>query len=197
MDFDWKSLVRTIAPTIASVFGTPLAGMGVSALLNIMLPPDAQKPADTEAFLSQTLAAANPELLLKIKQADQQFQVDIKKLDIDLEKFLTENATKDVASARDLKVQWLKSDKWDYEPVLAALVVIAFGYAEFWVFMYAQAEHTMEPNQAILVGRILGTVDAAFMILLNFRWGNSRSSEQKNQTISDLAAKQNTNGATK
>jgi hypothetical protein len=186
-DFDWKTLVKTVAPSIASVFGTPLAGMGVNALLNVLLPTDAPKPSDPEAFITQALSVANPDTLLKIKQAEEQFTLDLKKLNIDLDKFLDEDATKDRASARDLKVQWMKSDKWDYEPVLAALVCAAFGYAEWWVFMYAQATHTMEPNQAILIGRVLGTVDAAFMILLNFRWGTSRSGEIKNETIATLS----------
>jgi hypothetical protein len=191
MAFDWKTLVKTVAPTIASVFGTPLAGMGVTALLNVLLPTDAPRPADPESFIAQALSVANPDLLLKVKQAEEQFTLDLKRLDIDLAKFLDENAVKNTASARDLKVQWMKSDKWDYEPYLATAVCLAFGYAEWWVFQYAVAIHTMEPNQAILIGRVLGTVDAAFMILLNFRWGNSRSSEQKNDTISTLAQNAN------
>ncbi len=52
MDFEWKTLVRTVAPGIASVFGTPLAGLGVSALLNVLLPEGAEKPANPDAFLA-------------------------------------------------------------------------------------------------------------------------------------------------
>jgi len=190
MDFDWKTLVRTVAPGIASVFGTPLAGMGVTALLNVLLPADASKPADPDSFLAQTLSAANPDMLLKIKEAEQQFKLDIKRLDIDLEKFLSENAARDTASARTLKSDWLKSDRWDYEPILAGLVIVAFGYAEWWVFYYATLTQTMEPNQAILVGRMLGSVDAAFMLLLSFRWGTSRSSERKTEIAAAQASQE-------
>lgn len=183
MDFDWKALVRTVAPTIASAFGTPLAGMGVTAILNAIIPADQPKPTDPDAYLAQTLATATPELMLKIKEAENKFAVDMKTLGVELEKL----TTADRASARDMKVKILQYGKWDYEPLLALLVCCAFGFAEFWVFQYASAEHTMEPNQAILVGRMLGIVDAAFMTLLYFRWGNSRSSEQKNDTISNMA----------
>lgn len=187
MDFDWKALVRTVAPTIASAFGTPLAGMGVTAILNAIIPPDQPKPADPEAYLAQTLATATPDMMLKIKDAENKFAVDMKSLDIDWEKL----GTADRASARDMKVKLIQSGKWDYEPVLALFVCAAFGYAEYWVFAYAVAIHTMEPNQAVLIGRVLGIVDASFMTLLYFRWGNSRSSEQKNDTISNLAQASN------
>ncbi len=189
MDFDWKTLVRTVAPGIASVFGTPLAGLGVSALLNVLLPEGAEKPANPDTFLAQALQTANPEILLKIKQADQAFALDMKKLDIDLEKFVAENREKNMAGARMLKSDWLKSDKWDYEPLLALVIVFAFLGAEGWVFYYASLiNHSMEPNQAVLVGRMLGIVDAAFMLLLNFRYGTSKSSERK----TELAAEQTT-----
>ena len=126
--------------------------------------------------------------MLKLKTAEQTFKLDMKRLDIDLEKFLDENATKDTASARSLKVEWLRSDKFDYEPILAALVVLAFGYAEWWVFYYATLTRTMEPNQAILVGRVLGTIDAAFMLLLSFRWGRSRGEDRKTEIAAKTAA---------
>jgi len=195
MDFDWKMLVRTVAPGIASVFGTPLAGMGVTALLNVLMPPDAEKPVGTAAedFLKTALQAASPETLLKIKEAEQQFQLDLKRLDIDLEKFLAELDVKDRANARDLKTNWLKTDKFDYEPILAVLVLAAFGYAEWWVFAYVSSTTAITPmdaNKAMLVGKMLGMIDAAFMALVLFRWGSSRSSERKTEIAAAQAQAQ-------
>lgn len=181
MDLDWKTLVKTIAPTIASVLGTPLAGVGVTALLNVLLPDGQPRPDNPEDFIAKALAGANPELLQRIKDAEQKFRVDMKALDIDLEKFLDTNAEHNTEGARNLKIEWMKTDKWDYEPFLAGSVLCLFAYAEWWVFQYAVAIHTMEPNQAVLIGRVLGTVDAAFMILLNFRWGTSRNAERKTE----------------
>lgn len=191
MEFDWKTLVRTVAPGIASVFGTPLAGMGVTALLNVLLPPGDAKPADPEGYIAQALQGITPEKLAQIKAAENQFQLDIKRLDIDLEKFVEENDAKDRANARTLKSDWLKSDKWDYEPLLALAVCCSFFYAEYWVFQYAVTTiKMMDSNQAILVGRMLGMIDAAFMALVYFRWGSSKSSERKTElkAQSDAAA---------
>lgn len=173
MELDWKAIVRTVAPAVASVFGTPLAGLGVSALVNALLPPDAAQPTDPEEFLKTALATINPEGLLKLKQADQAFLLEMKKLDIDLQKFASEQAVANTASARTLKQNWLSSTKWDYEPVLAIGVMAAFGYAEFWVFDHIVSGAKLDPNMSMLLGRVLGMVDAAFMMLLSFRWGTS------------------------
>jgi hypothetical protein len=175
VDFDWKGLVRTVAPTIASVFGTPMAGLGVTALLKVLLPEDTPAPEHPEAFIAQAIQNANPEMLQKIKAAEQEFLKDMKTLDIDLTKTLQQFAAQNTAGARELKTSWLKSGVWDYEPVLAFLVCGAFGYAEYWVFAHAAATASMDPGGSVLIGRVLGTVDAAFMLLLSFRWGTTHS----------------------
>jgi hypothetical protein len=182
MDFDWKSIVRTVAPGIASVFGTPLAGMGVTAILNAIMPPDQPLPEDKDAYLSQALQGATPDMLMKMKQADQQFALDMKRSGVDLEKFLEEIALKNTESARNMKVAWLQSDKWDYEPILALLIVCAFGYAEYWVFDYVMHSTTqMDANKAMLIGKMLGMVEAAFLALVYFRYGTSKGSERKTE----------------
>lgn len=100
------------------------------------------------------------------------------------EKTLTQFAADNTKGDRDLKKEWLHSDKWDYEPVLAGLVCLAFGYAEYWVFSNAIGETTkMDPGMSVLIGRVLGTVDAAFMLLLSFRWGTSKGSERKTELM--------------
>lgn len=187
MDFDWKALVKTVAPTVASAFGTPLAGMGVSALLEVLLPAGEPKPQDPEAYIAQRLAAATPEMMLQIKAAEQKFAVDMKTLGVNLAQIEETGRS----NARDMKVRIIQAGVWDYEPLLALVVCSAFIYAEWWVFQYAVAVHTMEPNQAVLIGRVLGIVDAAFMALIYFRWGKTKSDETKTQTIADMAQASN------
>jgi hypothetical protein len=184
MSFDWKALVKTVAPGIASVFGTPLAGMGVTALLNALLPEGETPPAQPEEYLAKVITSANPDVLLKIKTAEQQFMLDVKRLEIDLEKYLEQLESTNVENARNLKRDWLKSGKFDYEPLLAAGVCISFGYAEWWVFEHAQMAG-MDPGHSVLIGRVLGTVDAAFMLLLSFRWGTSHDSGRKTDIIAN------------
>src|SRR5579859_3539002 len=63
MSADWKSIVRTVAPQLASMFGTPLAGMAVSAIANVLLPG---KPNPTEADVAQAVMGLAPADLVKL-----------------------------------------------------------------------------------------------------------------------------------
>ena len=170
MGFDWKSLIKTVAPTVASIFGTPAAGVGVKFLLDGLLPPD-QVPQGQDAQevkMAELMQGATPELLLKIKERDQQFLVSMK--DLDLKAFAQE--VDDRKSARQRMVDMAKAGKSDLTPPLMALLVCSsFGYAEYWVFANASQIKSITVDMAILVGRILGTVDSAFMLVLSFYFG--------------------------
>jgi len=176
MAFDWKALVKSVAPTVASIFGTPAAGVGVKFLLDGLLPPD-QVPVGQDAQetkLSELMQSATPELLLKIKERDQAFLVSMH--DLNLKGFAQE--VDDRKSARQRMVDMAKAGKAEkITPLLATLVCVSFGYAEYWVFANAVQLKTITVDMAILVGRILGTVDAAFMLVLSFYFGGVFKSE--------------------
>ncbi|MBI5874897.1 MAG: hypothetical protein HZB81_03470 [Deltaproteobacteria bacterium] len=94
---DWKSIVGSVAPTIATALGGPLAGMAVSAISQAVLgKPDADEAEIGEAIVKSN----NPEILLKLKTAEQEFAAKMKQLDIDMEKI----AADDRASARQREV---------------------------------------------------------------------------------------------
>ena len=83
MDFSKiGNLLGQIAPTIATAIGGPVAGMAVKALSSALgLSPDASTD-DVQAALMN----ATPEQLAAIKKVDADFKVQMKELDIDLEK---------------------------------------------------------------------------------------------------------------
>lgn len=82
MNFDWKNIVKAVAPTIGTALGGPLAGLGIKALSEALL----GKEDGTEAEVAAAVAGANPEQLMAMKKADQDFAIKMKELDIDLDK---------------------------------------------------------------------------------------------------------------
>ena len=108
---DWSDIGRSIsavAPTIAGVLVNmvapgvgPLAASGVSFLLKALGVaedlPDEQKKAEVE----RALASGNPDILLALKKADQEFAQAMAKLEVDLE----ELAVRDRESARKMKIE--------------------------------------------------------------------------------------------
>ena len=164
------NLVRTVAPTIATAVGGPLAGMATRAISEALL----GKPDGTEAELAQAAANATPEQLLALKNAEQDFAVRMRELDIDLERI----ANEDRAGARDREV---KTKDWTPR-ILAGL--ITFGYFGALFFMLMNGLPTTGGSEAMLV--MLGTLGTAWGGVVAYYFGSSAGSRDKNDTISKM-----------
>lgn len=157
MNFDWKSLVSSVAPTIATALYGPLAGMAVKAVGEAI---GVEKP--TEDTVSAALANATPDMLLKIKQADQDFAARMKELDIKV----AELETKDRDSARSMMIQ----TKAKTPAVLSYFVVILITVVYCYLIMGDYSQLTVSD---LVLGRILGTLDTAFAVVLTYWLGSA------------------------
>lgn len=123
MDFDWKDLVRTVAPTVATALGSPVAGIAVKALADSLLGDDTA----TEEQVAQAIKNASPDDLLKLKTIEQDFILTMKKLDIDLK--ITEQTNLTERHKNDMT-----SDSWlskNVRPVALIYLMALFTMAFF------------------------------------------------------------------
>jgi len=88
-------LLSSVAPSIATALGGPLAGMGVKALSKAFFGNE----NSTEEDLQSALSTASPDQLSQLKKVDNDFKVQMKSLDIDLERISAD----DRASARNMQ----------------------------------------------------------------------------------------------
>jgi len=175
MDFDWKKLVKTVAPTIASALGGPLAGMAVTAITGA-LGIEAKDVAEAEQKISEVLAAPDPGVLLKLRQADQDFKVQLRKLDIDLEKI----HAADRASARQREIA-LK----DKMPgVLAVILTVGFfGVLAAHLFIHIPSENKT------LLDIMLGSLGTAWVTMITYYYGSSKGSKIKDVMLASGGVK--------
>jgi hypothetical protein len=167
------SLVRTVAPTIASAVGGPLAGIAVRTISDALL----GKPDGTEDELAQAALLATPEQLLALKKAEQDFIVQMRELDIDLERI--GNQDRDSARNREIKLK-------DATPkVLAAIITVGYFGVLFWML-----NHGLPGNggsEAMLV--MLGTLGTAWGGIVAYYFGSSAGSRDKNETINRMVGR--------
>lgn len=171
MAFEWKNLVRSVAPTIAQALGGPLAGMAVQAVSDAVL----GKPDGTDEEIASALSTANPETLLSLKKADQDFKVKMKELDIDLERLAYEDV-KD-ARAREIAIK----DKMP--AVLAIMLLIMFGgvmVALFCVPIPTENEAT--------IYTMIGTLGTLMIAACAYYHGTTKASSMKNAALFQAAA---------
>jgi hypothetical protein len=155
-------LLEKLAPTIATAVGGPLAGTAVTFLEKALgLAPGAGAPA-----VATVLSAATPEQLAAVKAAEHDFTVKMKELDISVSK-LDED---DRASAR-VREMTLK----DWTPAILAYV-LTVGLFGFIVLLSLV---TIPPTSAQALNLTLGSIGTAWVAMITYYYGSSRSSQNK------------------
>lgn len=170
--FDWKKVVGTVAPTLATALGGPLAGVAVKTIATQLL----GKPDATEADVEAAVLGADPQTLIRLKEIDAEFKTTMINAGIKLE----EIAAADRSSARQREIS--TGDSWTPR-ILAAFVVVITIILEGYVMLNGLSSTVNE----FVVGRILGTLDTATGMVLAYYFGSSVSSRSKDETISTIA----------
>ena len=160
-----------LAPTVATALGGPLAGIAVSALSKA-LGVDENKVTDllqSNQMTGEQIAAIKvAELNLKKHESDNGFK--FAELDV-----------RDRESARAMQI----ANKSLTPEILSWMIVVATIGLEGYVLVVGLP--SVAPD--LVVGRILGTLDAAFATVLAFWLGSSVSNRIKDATIAQQAAK--------
>lgn len=154
-------LLQTVAPTIATALGGPVAGMAVRALSVAVFGHENGTVDD----LSAALSAATPDQIASIKKVDNDFKVQMKALDIDLVKI----AQLDRSSARDMQMV-VKSK---LVPTLAVTIVGSFvGVTVSTLMGYTHVD-------SVLAGTLIGYLSAKAEQVIAFYFGSSQGSQNK------------------
>ena len=166
MGFDWKSMLSTVAPTVATALGGPLAGVAAQAGLSALGIEPTDNPEDNLRLLEAKVASATPADLLALKQADQQFKTELRRLDIDEQKLHAD----DRANARQREATLR-----DHTPkIIAAIIVCGFFAVQWWIMTTELPAGARE-----IVLRTLGALDAALSIVLTYYFGSSSGQDER------------------
>ena len=159
-------LIGSVAPTIATALGGPVAGMAVKALSGAFFGHENASEDEIQAALANPTA----DQLAALKKVDADFKVQMKALDIDLERI----AASDRASARDMQ----KETK-DWIP-RALAVSVTIGFFAILLYMLVYGLPTTG-NEALLL--LLGALQTAWGGIIAFYFGSSSGSQQKDKMI--------------
>ena len=87
-----KNVVGALAPTLGSALGGPLGGQAASVIAGVL----GCKPEPKA--INQAIQSATPEQMLELKKAEQNFEVQMKELEVDI--FALETADKQDARGK-------------------------------------------------------------------------------------------------
>ena len=73
-----KNVIGALAPTLGSALGGPLGGQAASVIAGVL-----GCKSDTKS-INQAIQAATPEQMLELKKAEQNFELQMKELEVDV-----------------------------------------------------------------------------------------------------------------
>ena len=154
--------LKTIAPTIATALGGPLAGMAVSAVAKaIGCSPDEVQDVISSGKLTAEQVASIQIAELELKKQAQSMNLDFAKL-----------MAEDKKSARDMQIatkSWIPA-------LLAVFVTIGF----FGILLGLMTEHFKTSDALMLM---LGSLATAWTGVMAFYFGSSASSQAKTELL--------------
>ena len=166
-------LIGSVAPSIATALGGPLAGMATKALSLALLGNENGSEDDLKAAMSN----ASPEQLSVLKKIDADFKVQMKSLEIDLEAL----AVDDRKSARSMQ-----TETKDWIP-RALAVSVTIGYFGIIAFVLISGL-PMNGSEVLLM--LLGTLSAGWTGVMAFYFGSSSGSQKKDSMIYNSTPKE-------
>lgn len=172
MNFDWKALVQTVAPALATALGGPLAGLAVQTISTAVL----GKPDGTEEEISAAIQSGGADALIEIKKANNEFAVKMKELGIRLEELENE----DRANARQREID--TGDVWTPR-LLTLFVTIGFFAVLFTLINGGVPERG---GDALLV--MLGSLGTAWAACVAYYVGTTAAGARKTEIIARAEA---------
>lgn len=162
-----KSAIKTVAPMIGVAIGGPIGGAATKILGDLLL-DDVDATPDQ---IDKAIKNASPETWAKVKEAEIQFELKMRELDIS--EFELEQMDKN--SARSREIEMAKSGNRDYTiPILA--IVITTG---FFGMLYAIFFLNINKDMASIADVMLGSLGAAWVTIVSYFFGSSAGSRQK------------------
>jgi hypothetical protein len=159
-------LLGQLAPSIATALGGPLAGVAVKTLSSALFGHEDA----TEQQISEAMASATPDQLAAIKKIDADFKVQMKSLDIDLERI--------AAGDRDSARQMQMSTKDSTPKILAYFITFGFFGALVWILVFGLPQTGLE-----VILMMLGSLSSSWTGVVQFYYGSSAGSKAKTDAL--------------
>ena len=153
-----KNIVGAVAPTLGTAIGGPMGGMAANMIAEVLGVPNDQKS------IEKAIQNATPEQMVELKKAEQQFEVQMKELDVDVFKL----ETQDKQNARSIF-----SKDWTARVIGVSIIGGFLGY----IFLV-----TLDPpdqNSEALINLVLGYLGGLASAIISFYFGASNTPEKK------------------
>ena len=152
-----KNLVGAVAPTIGTALGGPMGGMAANMIADVLGVPNTPKA------IEKAIQEATPEQMLELKKAEQEFELQMKELDVDVFKL-------EVGDTQDARKAFSKD--WTARIVGVSVVGGFMGY------IFLVTIQPPEQNSEALINLVLGYLGGLASAVISFYFGASHKKDE-------------------
>ena len=152
-----KNVVGAVAPTLGTALGGPMGGMAANMIADVLGCPNNPKA------IEKAVAEATPEQMLELKKAEQEFEVQMKELDVDVFKL-------EVADKQNARSMFSKD--W------TARIIGLFTIGGFLGYIFLVTLQPPEQNSEALINLVLGYLGGLASAIISFYFGASHTPEK-------------------
>ena len=153
-----KNIVGAVAPTLGTALGGPMGGMAANMIADVLGCPNNPKA------IEKAVAEATPEQMLELKKAENDFEVQMKELDVDVFKL-------EVQDKADARGKFSKD--WTARIMGTAVVGGFLGY------IFLVTLQPPEQNSEALINLVLGYLGGLASAVISFYFGASNTGDKK------------------
>ena len=168
---DW---LKTLAPLLGTALGGPLGGAAASFIADKLGIENKTIEAVSDVLNSGKMS---PDQIAQIKLAE----VDFKKFMADHDIKLEQIAVDDRKSARDMF-----SSTQSLTPSILTWIIVTITLAAEGALLFNQVPPGADP---IIIGRVLGTMDSALVLVLGFWFGSNSGSARTKELLAQASLK--------
>jgi hypothetical protein len=152
-----KKLVTTVAPALGSALGSPLGGAAIGMIAEKLGVPNNKQAVE------KAIRQATPDEMLKLKEADNEFEIKMKELDVDVFRLETE----DIQDAR-------KNFSNDWTSKLLGFITLG----GFMGYIFLVTLQPPEQNSEALINLVLGYLGGLASAVISFYFGASNTKDK-------------------
>ena len=150
-------LVGAVAPSLGSALGGRLGGMAANMIAEVLGVPNNPKS------IEKGLAEATPAQMLELKKAEQEFEVQMKELDVDVFKL-------EVADTQDARKNFSK----DWTARIMGIATVG----GFLAYIFLVTLQPPEQNSEALINLVLGYLGGLASAVISFYFGASHTNKE-------------------
>ena len=151
------NIIGAVAPTLGTALGGPMGGMATKMISEVLGVPNTPKA------INKAIETATPEQMLELKKAEQDFEAQMKELEVDV-------FSLEVEDKQDARSKFSK----DWTARIMGIAVVG----GFMGYIFLVTLQPPEQNSEALINLVLGYLGGLASAVISFYFGASNSPDK-------------------